>query len=112
MDTKRQEKISRLIQRTLGDIFQKETGHLFGGAMITVTDVHVTRDLGVAKIYISLFATDDKNKLFASVEENNSEIRGLLGNKIGKQVRKIPELRFYLDDALDQIDRIDELLNE
>ncbi|MFW6019274.1 MAG: 30S ribosome-binding factor RbfA [Bacteroidales bacterium] len=112
MDTKRQEKISRLIQRTLGEIFQMETRHLFGGALITVTHVYVTKDLGLAKIYVSLFATEDKNMLFSTIEENNSEIRGLLGNKIGKQVRKIPELKFYLDDALDQIERIDDLLKE
>lgn len=110
MDSKRQEKISKLVQRSLGEVFQRETRHLFGQAMITVTEVFVTKDLGLAKIYISLFATDDKDALFNKIEESNSEIRGLLGNKIGKQVRKIPELKFYLDDALDQIDRIDELL--
>ncbi|MFO8054837.1 MAG: 30S ribosome-binding factor RbfA [Bacteroidales bacterium] len=112
MDTKRQEKISRLVQRTLGEIFQFETAHLFGGAMITVTHVHVTKDLGLARVYVSLFATGDKKALFSKIENNKSEIRGKLGNKIGKQVRKIPDLRFYLDEALDQIERIDDLLDE
>jgi ribosome-binding factor A len=110
MDSKRQEKISRLIQRSLGEVFQMETRHLFAGAMITVTHVYVTKDLGMAKVYVSLFATDDKEALFKKIEQSTPEIRGLLGNKIGKQVRKIPELKFYLDDALDQIERIDELL--
>lgn len=112
MDTKRQEKISRLIQKSLGEIFEYETRHLFGSAMLTVTNVHVTNDLSVAKIYVSVFAVKDKKAMFNSIEENNSMIRGLLGKKIGKQVRKIPELRFYLDDTLDRIDHIDELLKE
>ncbi|MFO8087481.1 MAG: 30S ribosome-binding factor RbfA [Bacteroidales bacterium] len=112
MDTKRQEKISKLLQRSLGEIFQLHTRHLFGNTMITVTDVKVSKDLGLAKVYVSLFATDDKEKLFAAIEEHKSEIRGMLGNMTGQQLRKIPDLKFYLDDALDQIDRIDELLNQ
>lgn len=112
MDTKRQEKISRLIHKRLGEIFQHETTHLFGQAMLTVTHVQVTNDLSLAKVFISIFAVDDKKTVFAKIQEQNSTIRGLLGNRIGKQVRKIPELRFYIDDALDQIDRIDDLLKE
>ncbi len=110
MDTKRQDKISSLIQRALGEIFQMETRHISGGAMITVTSVNVSRDLGVAKVYLSLFATEDKKALFNKIQDHKSEIRGLLGNKVGKQIRKVPDLKFYQDDALDQIERIDELL--
>ncbi len=112
MDTKRQEKISRLIQRSLGEIFQRETRHLFGTAMITVTHVRVTRDLSLARVHLSLFATDDKKKLFQLIGEKKSEIRGLLGNKVGKQIRKVPDLQFFLDEALDEIQRIDDLLDQ
>lgn len=112
MDTKRQEKISRLIQRSLGQIFQQETRHMFGTAMITVTHVRVTGDLSIARVYLSLFATDDKKALFRQIEGKKAEIRGLLGKKVGKQIRKVPDIQFFLDEALDEIQRIDDLLGQ
>ena len=112
METTRQSKVSRLLQRDLGGIFQRESNRLFGGAMITVTKVHVTRDLAIAKVYLSLFATEDKDMLIESVREHSKEIRYKLGQQIGKQVRVIPELKFYHDDSLDYIENIEKLLDE
>jgi ribosome-binding factor A len=112
METTRQNKVSRLLQRDLGGIFQRESNRLFGGAMITVTKVHVTRDLAIAKVYLSLFATDDKDRLLEIVRTHSKEIRYKLGQQIGKQVRVIPELKFFHDDSLDYIENIEKLLDE
>ena len=75
METTRQSKVSRLLQRDLGEIFQREGSRLFGGAMITVTKVHITRDLAVAKVYLSLFATIDKEQLIEKVRNHSKDIR-------------------------------------
>ena len=112
METKRQQKISKLILRDLSEIFQREVAHLTPGVMVTVTKVNVTPDLTLARVYLSLFPAKDKVALLEKINNATREIRGLLGNRIRHQVRSIPELRFYLDDSLDYIERIDELLSD
>ena len=112
MDSTRQQKVSRLIQRDIGDIFQKEGRDLFSHSMITVTKVHVTRDLSQAKVYLSLFTTGDKPQLLENIRRHTGEIRYKLGRRIGKQVRVIPEIQFFMDDSLDYIENIEKLLDE
>ncbi|MCF8308140.1 MAG: 30S ribosome-binding factor RbfA [Bacteroidales bacterium] len=111
METKRQEKISRQIHKDMGEILQRRSPE-FNNAMITVTKVHVTKDLSVARIYVSLFATKDKQATLQLIRENINEIRYDLGNRERHQLRKIPELEVYEDDTLDYIDHIDELLDD
>ncbi len=111
METTRQNKISRLLQKDLGEIFQKNEQKMFQGAMITVTKVHVTRDLSIAKVYLSIFSKDPQN-IIKIVEASGKEIRRLLGNRIKNQVKAIPELRFYIDDSLDYIENIERLLKK
>lgn len=110
MENKRQQRISKLFQHDLGEIFQLEIPHLTQGVMVTVTKVYVTPDLALAKIYLSLFPTKSKVQLVNKINKASREIRGLLGKRIRHQVRAIPELRFYLDDSLDYIEKIDRLL--
>lgn len=112
MDSQRQLKVSRLIQKELGEIFQRETRMLFGNALITVTQVRVSPDLGVAKVYVSLFNVPDNKALLASIKEHTKEIRSKLSDRIKKQVRVIPNLAFFHDDSLDYAMRIDELLKK
>lgn len=112
MDSTRQSKVSRLLQKDLGDIFQKEGRSLFGNSMITVTKVNVTRDLSIAKVYLSLFSTGEKDLLLKEIQRHTGEIRYKLGKKIGKQVRIIPEIQFFMDDSLDYIENIEKLLDE
>jgi len=112
MESTRQNKVSRLIQRDIGDIFQKEGRDLFSNSMITVTKVNVTRDLSVAKVYLSLFTTGDKAQLLDSIKRHTGEIRYKLGKRIGKQVRIVPEIQFFIDDSLDYIENIEKLLDE
>ena len=110
MESKRQQRISRLLQKDLGEIFQHEAGSISRGAMITVTKVHVTRDLALSRVYLSIFGTEDKQALLEKIKNHKNEIKYKLGNRIRNQLRAVPELEFYEDDSLDYIDNIDRLL--
>ena len=112
MESTRQQKIARLLQKDLGTIFQQLSREMFLGAMITVTKVIVSKDLSVAKIYLSLFATKDKADLMESIHGHNREIRYRLGQVVKNQLRAVPELHFLEDDSLDYIDNIDHLLHD
>lgn len=112
METIRQERINNLLQKDLGEIFQVELRHVSRGAMITVTKVRVTSDLSIAKVYLSLFATPDKDALLKSIRGHTKEIRGKLGKRIRHQLRVVPNLSFYIDDSLDYIENLDNLLNK
>ncbi len=100
------------MQKDMGDIFQREGRTLFPRAMITVTKVHVTKDMAIARVYLSLFITGDKEQLMESIKKHTGEFRYKLAKRIGKQVRIIPEIQFYLDDSLDYIENIEKLLDE
>lgn len=112
MESIRQQKVSKLIQKELAEIFRSEAKSLFGGAFITVTVVRISPDLGVAKIYLSIMATKDKKAIFKLVEDQSSVIRKKLGNLVGVQLRVVPELTFFIDDSLDYAMKIDELLKK
>lgn len=112
MDSTRQLKVSRLIQKELGEIFQRETRLLFGNALITVTQVRVSPDLSVAKVYVSLFNVPDQKALLKLIQDNTKEVRMKLAARIKKQIRVIPNLTFYHDDSLDYAMRIEELLKK
>ena len=110
MDSIRQNKVARLIQRDLSGMFQQECKEYTEGAMLSVTAVRVSPDLSYAKIYVSIFPSERGEAVMKSLEEKNKSIRFILGKKVGKQMRIVPELRFFVDDSLDYIDKIDELL--
>jgi ribosome-binding factor A len=111
MESKRQLRISKLLQKELGEIFQRESKEKFGAAMITVTNVLVTKDLSIARVHLSLFATKDKQALMESITHSAGEIRFNLGRRVKDQLRHIPELEFYEDDSLDYIEKIENLLH-
>jgi len=110
MEGTRLSKVSRLLQKDLGDIFQKEGAAILKGKMITVTSVRVSPDLGVAKVYISIFPTDKKEEALLVVRTHTRQIRHELAQRVRHQLRIIPELSFFLDDSLDYIENIDKLL--
>lgn len=110
MDSVRQNKVSRLIQMDLSEMFQKECKEYTEGAMLSVTAVRVSPDLSYAKVYLSIFPSALAEKTMDTLNEKNKSIRFVLGKKVGKQMRIIPELRFFVDDSLDYIDKIDQLL--
>ncbi len=110
MESKRQNKFSRLLQRDLGDIFQKDIKSLFANAFITVTQVKISPDLGIAKVYLSFLNASDTEKLMYKVNLHKGEIRKALGNRISNQVKKVPELIFYHDDSAAYAAHIDKIL--
>ena len=112
MTSVRQHKSARLIQRELGEFFRRESRSSFDSAMISVTIVRMTPDLGLAKCYLSIFGVEDAEELLGKIRAMGPGIRRDLGNKIKKQVRHIPELYFYLDDSLDYAEQIDDLLKK
>ena len=106
----RQLKFGRLIQKEISDIFQRDKRGILDNAFITVADVKVSPDLGVAKIYISMMLAKDKQAVLEKINTRKSEIRKALGDKIRKQVRVIPELIFYLDEVEENAQRMDSLI--
>jgi ribosome-binding factor A len=110
MESKRQQKFARLIQKDLSEIFQRDAKSFFGGAFITVTDVKVSPDLGLAKVYVSFMLAKDKTGLLENIKEKSKSIRQLLAGKIKNQVRVIPELAFHLDDTIEHATKMDALI--
>ena len=102
-----------IVQKDLGEILQQKGQSTFGGVLITVTKVSVTKDLSVAKVYLSLFTTSESNKeiLLDTIRQHTREIRYELGHRVRNQLRVIPDIHFFLDDSLDYIERIDDLLH-
>ena len=112
MDSTRQKKIGRLIQKEMSEIFQREVREIVMGTMVTVTVARVSPDMGLAKIYMSIFPPQNKEEVFKSIISHGSSLRYMLGQRVGKQLRVIPDLQFFIDDSLDYIDKIDGLLKE
>jgi len=112
MESVRQQKVSKLVQKELAEIFRGNAQTLFGGAFITVTTVRMSPDLAQAKAYLSIMATKDRNAIFKLVEDQKNVIRKNLGAKVGKQLRIVPDLMFYIDDSLDYAMKIEELLKK
>jgi ribosome-binding factor A len=110
MESKRQKRISRLLQKELAEILRLKGQEVAKGKMITVTVVRVSPDLGVAKAYLSIFPSGDSEEVLEEIVKINKKVRLELGRKIRNQLRIVPELAFYLDDSLDYIDNIDSLL--
>lgn len=110
METTRQQKINRLIQKELGEIFLLQTKAM-PGILVSVSGVRISPDLGVAKAYLSIFPSEKGKELLANIKSNVKAIRYDLGQRLGKQLRIIPELVFYIDDSLDYLENIDKLLN-
>lgn len=109
METTRQSKIERLIQKELSEIFQRQT-QATHGVLISVTNVRISPDLSVATIHLSIFPSERGEELLKNINANVKTVRFDLGKRLGKQLRIIPELRFFIDDSLDYIEHIDQLL--
>ena len=108
----RQNKISRLIQREMADILLKLNKTKFSGKLISVSVVRVTKDLGIARIYLSIFPSEFSEEIVSELSATNKQLRGELGRRVGKSLRVIPNLEFYIDDSLDYIENIDKLLHK
>lgn len=108
--TTRQLKVARELQKALAEIIRSKGMAVFGGAMVTVSEVRVSPDLSIAKTYVSIFPSEKRENVMKILEENIREYRGELGHVVGKQLRIVPEIVFYQDTTLDYAEHIDELL--
>tara|TARA_B100000497_G_scaffold102716_1_gene117336 strand:- start:322 stop:660 length:339 start_codon:yes stop_codon:yes gene_type:complete len=108
----RQEKVAELIRRDLSVLFQQNSSSWFAGMFISVTQVRMSPDLGLAKVYLSFMAVPDKKIALEAVKQEAWRVRKALSDKIGKQVRVIPELNFYLDVSIDYYESINNALKK
>lgn len=109
METTRQQKISRLIQKELGDVFLGYARQI-QGTLISVTSVKISPDLSIARAYLSIFPGEKKTEILSAVEADKKAFRFDLGKRVRNQLRIIPELYFHLDESLDYLENIDNLL--
>jgi ribosome-binding factor A len=110
MESTRQKKVARLVQKELADIILRKGHEIAPGKMISVTQVRISPDLSLAKAYISIFPAHNKDEVLEEIRDTSKSIRYDLGIKVKSQLRIVPELAFYMDDSLDYIDNLDKLL--
>lgn len=112
MESKRQQKFSRLLQKELAEVFQRDVVHLFNGAYISITTVRVSPDLGVAKIYLSLLLAKNGSEILHTIRENTKAVRHALAQRIKNQVRVIPDLIFFIDDSAEYAAKMDKIISD
>lgn len=113
MESKRQKQVAEVIKRNFGLVLQQEGSYIYGiEALVTVTSVKMSPDLGIAKIYLSVYNVMDKQSLILEMEENYPRFRQLLGQRVRKQIRRVPDIAFYLDDTLDEMYRLNALFDD
>lgn len=110
MESTRQQKVARQIQKDLGEIFQRLGKPFSQGKMVTITAVRVSPDLSFAKVYVSIFPSENSKTFLEHLQTFIKPIRNELGKRIKNQVRIVPELAFFIDDSQDYVERIDQLL--
>ncbi len=112
MSSTRQLKFARMIQKELGELFQRDNRHLLKGTFVTVTRCEMSPDLSVAKVHLSFLLSKDKVELLQNIEDNKKSIRQQLGAKIRHQVRIVPELVFYLDEGAEYASHMESVINK
>ena len=111
-ESTRQLKVAREIQKDMAEIIRSKGMAAFSGAMVSVSGVKVSPDLSVATIYVSVFPSEKAQTVMQTISENTRSLRGELGGRVGKQLRIVPEIVFYLDSSLDYVEHIEELLKK
>ncbi|MCB9054041.1 MAG: 30S ribosome-binding factor RbfA [Lewinellaceae bacterium] len=112
MESKRQLQVAELIKRNFSVVLQNEGTYIYGAEpLVTVTKVKISPDFNLAKIYLSVYNTDHKQGVLLEMEEHLTRLKQSLTARIRKQVRRIPDIAFYLDDTLDEMYRLNELFN-
>lgn len=111
MNTTRQQKIAKQLQKDMAEILQQEMPQVLLGTLATVTAVRVSPDFAYAKIYVSIFPFDRHEEVMQSLEANARPLRGLLGHRLRNQLKSIPEIQFFLDDSLEYIEQIEQAMN-
>lgn len=109
METTRQQKIQRLLQKELADIFQRQTAQM-RGTLVSVSAVRISPDLSVMRGYLSVFPSERATEIINNINQQTTQLRYELGQRVRHQLRIIPELKFFQDDSLDYLENIDRLL--
>jgi ribosome-binding factor A len=112
MESIRQRQVAKTIQVTMSELMQQDLTHILEGAMVTVSGVRMTPDLYTARIYVSIYNHKNPESVLDILAKNNKFIRGLLGNKIRNKVRSIPQLEFFKDDTLEDVQNLERIFNE
>ena len=110
MEKTRLKKVERLIQKELSLIFQQNSYGEYRNVLVSVTVIRISPDLSVARVYLSIFPSDNSEKVVEQITKYTGKIKYELGNKVKNQLRKLPDLKFFVDDSLDYAGKIDELL--
>jgi ribosome-binding factor A len=112
MESKRQLQVAELVKRNISLVLQHEGSYIYGSEpLVTVTSVKMSPDLSLAKVYLSVWNTDNKQAVLLELEEEHNRLRQSLGNRLRRQLRRIPDLALYLDDTLDEMYRVDHLFD-
>jgi ribosome-binding factor A len=112
MESIRQKQVGELLRRYISMILTEEGSNIYGRKkLVTVTQVGMTPDLLIANVYLSVYGTEIKQEVILEIEEYNTHLRQALAKKIGKQMRRMPELQFHLDDTVDEMYRVEALMN-
>jgi ribosome-binding factor A len=113
METKRQKQVAELIKRNFSMVLQQEGSYIYGSdVMVTVTNVKMSPDLTLAKIYVSVYNTDNKQEAILGLEENLTRLRQSLATRIRRRVRRIPDISVFLDDTIDEMYRMEALFKK
>lgn len=110
--TKRQRQVAEMIRRNLSVVLQQEGSYIYGDALVTVTNVILTPDLLNAKIYLSIYNTDNKQAVLLMMAEERSRLQQGLSQRVRKQIRRVPQIAFYEDDTLDEMYRVNDLFRK
>ena len=112
MESVRQSKVAKLLQKELAEIFRANSKLMFEGAFISVTVVRISSDLSSAKAYVSIMSDKNAESIYKLINDQKVHIRKMLGNTIGKQVRVIPEISYFIDDSYEYAERINKLFDK
>ncbi len=112
MASKRQEQVAQMIKRNFSIVLSNEGLYIYGEALVSVTDVKMSPDLKLAKIYVSIFNTEDKDVVYDLLVQHTAMLKYELVKRIRKHVRRIPEIKIYRDDLIDEMYNIDDMLKK
>lgn len=113
MESKRQKQVTEMVKRNFGILLQQEGSLIYGNeALVTVTSAKMSPDMSIAKIYLSVYNTENKQAVIMLMEENYHQLKQSFVHRVRKHLRRIPELQFYLDDTLDEMYRLNSLFNK
>ena len=111
-ESKRQKQVAGLLNEELNDIFRRLGLHMMDGGMVSISNVKVTPDLLEARIYLSFYKVAGNEEVLKKIKDRNWEIKKELAARVGKQLRRMPDLQYFIDDTLDYVFKIEQILKD